>query len=174
MMDAEFDPLDYQTIANTVVAALLKRELEPLPPAASVPGAGVYLIYYTGDFELYRPISGSDTPIYVGQAIPRGSRRGRSALKQLERPDDPVLYNRLREHAQSIDYATNLDLVEFKCRYLVVTPIWIAVAESLLIEKFNPLWNAAVDGFGLHHPGTTRFGQKRSDWDTEVLSIVVF
>ncbi len=35
-----------------------------------------------------------------------------------------------------------------------------------MIAQFNPVWNAVVDGFGLHHVGKTRFAQKRSNWDT--------
>jgi hypothetical protein len=34
-------------------------------------GAGVYAIYYRGDYEHYRPLSGADHPIYVGKADPR-------------------------------------------------------------------------------------------------------
>ena len=162
----EFDPLDYHTIADTVVSALLKKPVEPLPLSEGFPGAGVYLIYYRGDFVTYEPVRKSDTPVYVGKAIPRGSRRGPSALRQIERTNAPVLCNRLRDHAASIEATENLILSDFRCRYLAVTPIWIAIAESLLIERFRPVWNACVDGFGLHDPGTTRYNQKRSDWDT--------
>ena len=163
---AEFDPLDYHVLADTVISALLQQPQQPLPLPDSFGGAGVYLIYYAGDFKAYRPISDAATPVYVGKAIPSGSRRGPSARQQIEHSTDPALFNRLREHARSIDAARNLDLSDFRCRYLVVTPIWITIAESLLIEQFKPVWNAAVDGFGLHHVGRTRFGQKRSDWDT--------
>lgn len=162
----EFDPLNYHTIADTVVAALLLKSSEPLPPDDSFPGAGVYLIYYTGKFKPYQTISKTDTPVYAGKAIPPGGRRGSAALKQIEHTKTPVLLSRLRDHAQSIDSAKNLELSDFRCRYLVVRPIWITIAESLLIEKFNPIWNAVVDGFGLHDPGSTRYGQRRSDWDT--------
>ncbi len=159
----EFDPLDYHTIGDTVVAALLKRPRETLPLAESFPGAGVYLIYYGGDLRAYRSISGTETPVYVGKAIPPGSRRG---LRQIEKVSTRPLFLRLRDHTQSIDAAENLDLADFRCRYLVVTPIWITIAESLMIGRFQPVWNSVVDGFGLHHPGTTRYDQRRSDWDT--------
>jgi hypothetical protein len=163
---AEFDPLNYHVIADTVVSALLRNPLQLLPLAEAFTGSGVYLLYYNGPFDAYTPISGKDIPIYVGRAIPKGGRRGTAALRQIEHSNDPALFNRLRDHTQSIDAAENLQLADFRCRYLVVTQIWIGIVESLLIEKFNPVWNAAVDGFGLHHPGTTRFTQKRSDWDT--------
>ncbi len=166
-MPSEFDPLDYRTIADTVVAALLARPPEPLPPAESFPGAGVYLLYYRGAFEHYAPVSGKDKPIYVGKAIPAGSRRGAAApLQDIEHNQPPALFGRLRKHAQSINACENLELADFLCRYLVVTPIWIEVAEALLIARFRPVWNAKVDGFGLNDPGRTRHGQRRSDWDT--------
>lgn len=134
---SEFDPLDYRTIADTVVAALLARPAESLPPAQSFPGAGVYLLYYTGSFPHYAPINSGEIPIYVGKAIPAGSRRG-AALRQIEHAQPPALFNRLRDHAQSIDACGNLQLTDFRCRYLVVTPIWIGVAEALLIARFRP------------------------------------
>lgn len=159
----EFDPLNYHTIAETVAAALLRKDTDTLPPVATFPGSGVYLIYYIGKFPPYAAIKGTDRPIYAGRAIPSGSRRG---LHEIEHTRSPMLFNRLREHAQSIGAAKNLKLEDFRCRYLVVTPIWISIAESLLVAKFRPLWNSVVDGFGLHDPGPTRYNQKKSEWDT--------
>jgi hypothetical protein len=43
--------------------------------------------------------------------------------------------------------------------------VWIALAETLLITHFQPLWNVLVDGFGNHDPGKGRRHQARSDWD---------
>jgi hypothetical protein len=71
----------------------------------------------------------------------------------------------LREHAASIQQATNLSLSDFTCRYLVVDDIWIPLAESLLISMFIPLWNDYLDGFGNHDPGTAHYDQQRSAWD---------
>jgi len=159
----EFDPLDYQTIAVTVATALLNNPTVSLPPTTSFPGAGVYVVYYGGKFAAYAPISKTEVPIYVGKAIPKGSRRG---LGEIRNTPSPALFNRLRDHAESIEAATNLRLSDFTCRYLVVTPIWIEVAEALLIARFRPVWNSVVDGFGLHDPGSTRYTQKKSEWDT--------
>ena len=115
----EFDPLDYQTIAATVAAALLGNPVAPLPETTLFTGAGVYVIYYGGKFAPYAPISRTDVPIYVGKAIPKGSRRG---LGEIRSTLSPALFNRLKEHGESIDAATNLRLIDFSCRYLVVTP----------------------------------------------------
>jgi hypothetical protein len=35
-----------------------------------------------------------------------------------------------------------------------------------LIEKNKPLWNVVVDGFGNHDPGSGRYNQQISAWDT--------
>ena len=159
----EFDPLDYYTLADTVASALLKQRPKTMPFGEQFAGAGIYLIYYRGGLEHYAPISGTSKPIYVGKAIPPGSRRGETLI---ESTLAPALWKRLSEHATSIQDAENLDVGDFRCRYLVVTPIWITIVESLLITRFHPVWNAVVDGFGLHDPGKTRYSQKRSDWDT--------
>ena len=43
--------------------------------------------------------------------------------------------------------------------------IWIPLGENVLIEKFQPLWNRVIDGFGIKTPGKGRAAQKRSSWD---------
>jgi hypothetical protein len=162
-----FDPLDYRVIVDSVLNALLRTPQGPMPPRERFDGAGVYAIYYRGKFPGYRPISGTEVPIYVGKAIPAGARQGGSdAMEQIEPEAGTVLYRRLREHGDSIGTTETLDIADFRCRFLVVTPIWISTAESLLIRRFLPLWNVCVDGFGNHHQGKGRVGQKRSDWDT--------
>lgn len=103
------------------------------------------------------------TSIYVGKAVSAGARKGNFGLD--EEPGT-ALYQRLREHADSIARATNLELADFYCRFLVVDDIWIPLGESLLIAKFSPIWNKLVDGFGNHDPGKGRYQQMRSRWDT--------
>lgn len=76
-----------------------------------------------------------------------------------------VLFNRLHEHAESIEQATNLKLADFSCRYLVVDDIWIPLGEAMMISKFVPVWNRVVDGYGNHDPGKGRYQQQRSPWD---------
>jgi hypothetical protein len=158
-----YDPLSYDNLARSVVGALLHNEPEPLPPAESFRGCGVYAIYYTGDLPYYAGVSATacDIPIYVGKAIPTGGRKGK------RRPDtsETALYGRLRDHARSINQAENLSLGEFRCRYLVVVPVWITLAERFLVSHFQPLWNTTIDGFGNHAPGAGRKDMKRPRWD---------
>lgn len=163
-----FNPLDKSHLGESVAEATLQQPVELLPPKPFM-GAGIYAIYYIGDFELYKHISEKnkneqyDWPIYVGKAVPAGARKGGFGLGA-----DPglVLYKRLAEHAMSINLATNLKLSDFRCRFLVVEDIWIPLAESMLIETFSPLWNRKIDGFGNHDPGSGRHNQQRSPWDT--------
>jgi len=162
-----FNPLDKRNLGESVADAILLRPVVPLPPPPFI-GAGIYAIYYVGDFPVYLNLSKRNTngkfvwPIYVGKAVPAGARKGGFGLGE-----DPgqVLFSRLREHAGSIQEAKNLKLEHFYCRFLVVEDIWIPLAESLLIGKFSPPWNHKIDGFGNHDPGKGRHKQQRSAWD---------
>lgn len=166
MSETPYNPLERMNLATSVVRAMLNNPVVQLPPEP-FEGAGIYAIYYTGDYDPYRRIAENNTsgnfaaPIYVGKAAPAGARKG--GLRTVPGRD---LFNRLSEHADSIRLATNLKLEDFSCRYLVVDDIWIPLGESLLIERFAPVWNKVIDGFGNHIPGEGRNKQKRSRWDT--------
>lgn len=164
---APFNPLDKTNLGESVSEAMLQQSVGPLHPDPFI-GAGIYAIYYIGNFSLYKDISSLNRdnknkwPIYVGKAVPASARKGGFGLGA-----DPglVLYKRLVEHASSIEQTNNINLSDFKCRFLVVDDIWIPLAESLLIETFAPLWNCKIDGFGNHDPGKGRSNQQRSSWD---------
>jgi len=166
--DEVFNPLDKTNLAESVRERLLKQPVGPLPPE-QFRGAGIYAIYYSGDFPAYEKIARvaaagpGAVPIYVGKALPTGSRKNGYGLGA--DPKD-VLYRQLSEHAASIDEAINLNLTDFRCRYLLVDDIWIPLGESLLIETFEPVWNILVDGYGHRDQGKARRGQKKSAWDT--------
>jgi len=140
-----------------------------LPPTSRLIGAGIYAIYYTGDFRAYRPVAEQNRdnnfvqPIYVGKAVPPGARKGGFGLGTA--PGNALL-SRLGDHARSIKACGTLTLGNFFCRYLVSDDIWIPLGEALLIERFQPLWNVLIDGFGNHATGKRRAGQFRSRWDT--------
>jgi hypothetical protein len=161
-----YNPLAKRNLAASIVSKLLKQNAEPLPPP-TFPGAGLYLLYYTGKFEPYRKISEANRkqfrqPIYVGKAIPKGGRKG---LEGFDVPHGEALSRRLKEHADSITVVRNLELSDFRCKWLVVDEVFIPLGESLLISHYRPLWNAVVDGFGNHPPGSGRVQGKKPMWD---------
>jgi len=159
-----YDPLSYDNLAQSVVGALMAQTPQRLPPSEPFEGSGVYAIYYLGGFRAYNPIALRDCthPIYVGKAIPTGARKGSDAGAP---PGGSPLYRRLREHAESITQARNLALDDFRCRYLVVVPVWITLAERFLVSHYRPVWNVTVDGFGNHDPGRGRRNMRRPLWD---------
>jgi hypothetical protein len=125
------------------------------------------VIYYRGDLPLYRALADLNRtefrrPIYVGQAVSPGGRKGGFS----DITNSPALFSRLSQHAASIRQTENLEIADFACRFLVVDEFWITLAESLLIESYQPLWNVVVDGFGNHDPGSGRHQGKRPNWDT--------
>ena len=143
-MQQPYNPLDRIHLGESVVHALLACPVVALPPPEPFIGVGIYALYYMGDFPSYRRITEQNVhdawakPIYASKVVPEDARRGGYGLG--ESPGE-VLYRRLREHAASIQQATNLSLGDFACRYLVVDDIWIPLAESLLISMFTLLWN---------------------------------
>lgn len=173
-----YNPLDKGNLGASVREALLKQPVMPMANllvksknryAHKFPGAGVYAIYYTGDFAAYWPVADPSragkfaAPIYVGKAVPEGARKG-GLLDPTKETD--ALFERLKIHAQSIQEVSNLELGDFHFRYLVVDDIWIPLGETFLIEKFQPVWNKVVDGFGNKTPGERRKAQITSLWDT--------
>ena len=153
-----FNPLDKRHLGESVGQAMLRQPVMPLAELASFEGAGIYAVYYRGDFPAYEAIAKKNreqnfiAPIYIGKAVPKGARKG----GDLDASPGTVLFSRLVQHKRSIEEANNLDIVDFHCRYLVVDDIWIPLGESLLIAKFNPLWNKLIDGFGNHDPDKGR------------------
>lgn len=130
----------------------------------SFKGPGVYALFYDGDFEPYRTLRSTDSkrPIYVGKAVLAGARKG--GLQDLSNPG-PVLSQRIKEHCRSISAVSNLKLEHFTCRYLVVVPLWVNMAERFLIDYYRPAWNVCIEGFGLHDPGGGRRKGEASWWD---------
>lgn len=70
-----FNPLDKRHLGASVANALLESETYPLPPEPFI-GAGVYALYYLGDFPVYEVLAEVNRngqyacPIYVGKAVP--------------------------------------------------------------------------------------------------------
>lgn len=163
-----YNPLDRVNLARSVELALLSEPLSELPPKAPFVGAGLYALYYLGSYPAYAAIAppacgAGEVPIYVGRAIPRGARAGGDGLSPTT--TEPVLYHRLFEHAASLGQVQNLNLADFRCRYLVVDDIWVPLAEALMIQHYQPVWNQVLQGFGNHDPGGGRRQGARPDWD---------
>lgn len=168
-MDFEvYNPLDEQNLGASVAEALLERDPIPLADLPRFDGAGIYAIYYTGNFTAYESIAQRNRenrfewPIYIGKAVPSGARKGGGRAKS---GAGTALFKRLTDHRKTIEAATNLDINDFHVRALVVIDIWIPLGESLLIAEFAPVWNTIVEGFGNHTPGAGRFKGMRPRWD---------
>ena len=155
-----YDPLSYESLAKNVVSELLSRPLNPLPPEV-FQGPGVYAIYYREPLDYVDDLA--EVPIYVGKAVPAGTRKGGKARSPVE---ERPLHRRLREHAKSVGQAEDLILEAARCRHLPVYPVWISLAERFLLTEFQPVWNTLLDGFGNHDPGRGRRASARSRWDT--------
>ena len=165
--DAIFNPLDKHNLGNSVADALLKTEAYSFDKIITLRGAGIYAIYYLGDFEPYQALAELNRaeatyPIYVGKAIPKGGRKGGTLDSSL---DSTALSRRLLEHKSTIEAAPSLKITDFQYRCLVVDDIWIPLGETLIIQRFQPLWNHVVEGFGNHDPGGGRYGGMRPLWD---------
>ena len=163
-----YNPLDKTNLGASVADALLGRKPRKLHGLKRFEGAGIYALYYQGMFGPYHRLAalnqGDDpqAPIYIGKAIPEGGRKGG---KSIMAGVTLALHKRLKEHAESIQCTSNLDVDDFVCRYLTVDDIWIPLGESLLIAKFSPLWNLTIDGFGNHDPGRGRYNGLAPRWD---------
>ena len=72
--------------------------------------------------------------------------------------------------AFSMENGINLNgndvIADYPAKTIRMDDIWIPLGDSLLIEKFKPVWNIVVDGFGHHDQGKGRRGQMKSAWDT--------
>ena len=166
-----YNPLEKENLGKSVAESLIQQVSIPLGSIQRFSGAGIYAIYYKGDFPSYVKMrewnsgeNGMQIPIYVGKAVPTGGRKGTIDSDIAGRGTS--LFRRLDEHRKSIEQVENLDIKDFLCRYLVVDDIWIPLGESLLIQRHRPLWNSIIDGFGNHDPGSGRHLGARPNWDT--------
>lgn len=159
-----FDPTNPNTAGRVVALTLVAQARHLLSDIPEFYGAGVYAIYYKGEFAAYAPLSGVDHPIYVGKADP-DNQAAKDAISQ-----GTKLSVRLNEHAKSIRKAeTTLDINDFECRFLIVQTGFQKSAEDYLISFFKPIWNSETKicfGLGKHGDSSETRGNKRSPWDT--------
>lgn len=160
-MTALYDPLTYENLMSGLIVQFEKQPLEHLTTTVNAQGPGIYALFYHGQFGAYAPISCSETPIYVGKAVPPGARKGAASINI----NAPALRGRLSIHARNIDAVHNLALKDFQCRFLPLVPVWITLAERFLIDYYSAVWNVGLDGFGNNPQGAARRTEV-SWWDT--------
>jgi hypothetical protein len=100
-----FNPLSKLNLGFSGAEAMLAKSVEPMAPQVAFDGAGIYAIYYLGDFPAYKLLAERNrderfaSPVYDGKAVPAGARKGGLGL---DAPTGRVLFQRLTEHAESI------------------------------------------------------------------------
>lgn len=124
----------FKSVVKEAVEFLSKTPVHPLPPATGFVGVGVYVLYYLGSFDHYSHIARQNQqdyrqPIYIGKAVPAGWRTARIAHTD----QDKALYQRLREHARSIDSVENLEGHDFRCRFMILNGV-----EMDLVQQWSP------------------------------------
>jgi len=162
-----------RSIIEESITFFSTRKLKDLPLVDPFNNVGVYGLFYFGNSPYYRGLIERNKkiktekeliPIYVGKAVPVGSRTARLQISKSN-----SLFDRLNEHSDSIQAAKNLDLRDFKCKFVIMENFdidLIVPLESQLIRHFTPIWNSCITGFGIHTPGKGRKDQQKSQWDT--------
>ncbi|MCG9895417.1 MAG: Eco29kI family restriction endonuclease [Fimbriimonadaceae bacterium] len=158
-----FDPSAPATAGRIAALALVAQPVWAMDEIDEFYGSGIYAIYYSGGFGAYKPIAGTNHPIYVGKSDPE------DAGAETPREQGLKLFGRIREHSKSIKASSNLDIADFGCRFLVVQSGYQFAAESHLIRLFKPIWNREIRvayGIGKHGDSASTRANKRSPWDT--------
>jgi len=153
------------SIAKFFAFSFTNQDKVPLKGLFDSPfyGSGVYAIYYHGNTEeAYAPLSGSETPIYVGKANPK------NAQAETVEEQGQALFKRLKEHAKNME-KTNLALSDFYYRASPIQSGMQAAVEDFMIRLFKPIWNKEIKicfGIGKHGDSAQTRKNKRSPWDT--------
>ena len=133
----------FKSVVKEAVEFLTQTPVHFLPPATDFAGVGVYALYYLGSFDHYSHIAHQNQqdcrqPIYIGKAVPAGWRTARTAHTD----QDKALYQRLQEHARSIASVENLEVHDFRCRFMILNGVemdLISAVESELIRTYTPV-----------------------------------
>ncbi|MGX1614790.1 Eco29kI family restriction endonuclease [Micromonospora chalcea] len=160
-----FNPLDPDEIGRSLREKIDSQEVKSFP-LPEFRGAGLYALYWAGNFPLYERLKNTHVPLYVGKAEAGSSRYGYA-------PDyeESKLWDRILKHSKSIQEVegssdANIRLSDFRVRYLPLDDAWIVLGERALLRQYRPvLWNSFLDGFGSNPPGAAR-KNARSSWDT--------
>jgi hypothetical protein len=153
------------SIAKFFAFSFVNQEKRNLAELIATPfyGSGVYAVYYHGATEeAYRPLTDTETPIYVGKAEPK------DPYAETVEAQGQALYARLKEHAGNIA-KTKLKLDDFHFRAAAIQSGMQSAVEDFMIRLFRPIWNKEVKicyGLGKHGDSATTRANKRSPWDT--------
>lgn len=161
---------DFEEIVKDTIRFFNGTPVYSVPAPERFHGTGVYAIYCVAKSGYYKDFheinrTSFDVPIYVGKAVPKGWRQGRTSSSDSMSYE---LHNRVREHGRSIEMGESLELSSFHCRFMILEDKesdLIGTVEAALIRKYQPIWNTLLDGFGNHDPGSGRYQQAKSDWD---------
>lgn len=174
MTPPSFNPLDYSALSASLANALMASPLRSLDSIEPFYGFGVYALFYDGDMPCYRILAERNRqtpgswPIYIGKSSP-STRKGLALdVSSIDTADVGLgLYKRVaKDHRKSIEQAVNLNIENFTVKLLVLSYMWVPLAETALIARYEPIWNSYVDGFGNHDPGSGRGAGRISRWDT--------
>lgn len=170
-----FNPLEHEVLGAAIAQVLADTKLYKLAEGFPLEGAGIYAIYYTGDYEAYERLAAHNRshpgtwPIYVGQALPAGARKGIDQEGGGSKKKTP-LRERLSKHLTSIseveESGGDLKVADFTYRALVLNDTFIRLGEMSLLGMYTPVWNKYLDGFGNNPAGKKRSSSERSQWDT--------
>jgi hypothetical protein len=153
--------MDTEHVTAAICQELERQPLVPLDPLVGrFDGSGLYAIYYDGrSVPLYRPLTGTKVPVYVGQALSHNSATGVAVR------DPRPLWGRVRDHHASID-GSDLSAADFGVRLLCLPDVHADLGENGLRVFYRPVWNTILRGFGGHEQGSTTRQSARSKWDT--------
>lgn len=170
-----FDPLKHEVLGAAIAQVLTSTTLYKLNDPYPLEGAGIYAIYYNGIYPPYVTLTQRNIeqpgrwPIYVGQALPAGARKG-IAGDGVTSKKKTALKDRLAKHAASIleieKSGGDLKVEDFQYRALVLNDTFIRLGEMSLLGIYAPVWNKYLDGFGNNPAGKERATTKKSQWDT--------
>ena len=153
-----YNPLDKMSLAESIERALSAEKpvaLESMRESKNAfAGAGMYALYYRGSFPAYERLAICnkvvlEAPIYVGKADSKGRRKGGFLDEGLA---GKTLWSRLRDHAQSIVQADNLDVGDFPAGlswWTICGSPWgnlFSFRSTLLFG--TPLWTASCSVWG--------------------------
>lgn len=170
-----FNPLEHEVLGAAIAQVLNSTPVYKLTSPFPLEGAGIYAIYYTGNYPPYSALSQANIrqpgrwPIYVGQALPAGARKGIAEDGAASKKKTP-LKDRLAKHTASILEIENnggdLKIEDFQYRALVLNDTFIRLGEMSLLGIYAPVWNKYLDGFGSNPAGKERETTKKSPWDS--------